>query len=497
MPNLQLTDWMALLPALLLLTAGLLAVFVDLWIKGRNAIVPLGISLAGVGGAMGVIGRMLWSGSPGIHAFDNTLVFDGLTAVLSLGICAATGLTLAIAPVDSFRRRTNYGELYGLLMIAAASMVLLIASNDFMLIFLNIEILSIAMYVLTGITRRNPRSNEAALKYLITGAFATGFMLFGVALLYGATGSIRLSEIGGMLGTGNASPLVPVAFAMLLVGFGFKIGAAPFHMWVPDVYEGAPTSTTAYMSVAVKAAATGTLIRVLLVAGASRADLWAPPLWGMALLTMFVGNLLAVQQTSVKRMLALSSVAHTGYTLVALATMAGTDGRLDTDGAAAVVFYLIAYTFMTIGAFQFLVLMGHEVKTKNGVEWQDAESFEDLAGLGFRRPWAAAAMALFVLSLAGMPPTAGFVGKFYLFKAAVDQGHYTLAVLGVMASLVSLVYYVRVLVFLYFKPTVHTDEQPRSAIGGVVVVAALLTAWIGLQPGLLLDWAASSIGGLK
>jgi NADH-quinone oxidoreductase subunit N len=490
-------DLWALLPALLLIGAGLLAVAVDLSFKGRNALVPLVLSLTGVGGAMGLIVQMLYAGGGGIRGFDGIIVFDDLTGVLSLGICAATMLTVAIAPVDSFRRKTNFGELYALLLISAAAMILLLASNDFMLVFINLEVLSIAMYVLTGITRRNPRSNEAALKYLVTGGFATGFLLMGVALLYGATGTIRLEEIGGSLATGNTSPLLPIAFGMLLVGFGFKIGAAPFHMWIPDVYEGAPTSMTAFMSVAVKAAATGSLIRVLLIAGAARADLWAPVLWWVALLTMFVGNILAIQQRSVKRMLALSSVAHTGYALVALATMQGSGGKgFDSDGAAAVVFYLFVYTFMTLGAFQFLVYMGHEVKTPSGPEWQDAESIDDLAGLGWRRPWAAAAMTVFLLSLAGIPPTAGFLGKFYLFKAAVDQGHWQLAVLGVMASLVSLYYYVGVVVAMYMKPARSTDEQPRTAIGGVIALTAVLTLGLGLAPGVLLDWAARSIGAL-
>jgi NADH-quinone oxidoreductase subunit N len=491
------TDWMTLAPSLLLLVAGLAAVGVDLHFKGRNAVASLVISLAGLGGAMGIIGRLLWTGTGGIRGFDGTIVFDDMTALLSLGICAATALTLAIAPVDSLRRRTNFGELYGLLLIAACSMILLLASNDFMLLFLNLEVVSIAMYVLSGITRRNPRSVEAATKYLVTGAFATGFLLFGVAVLYGATGSIRLSDIGGALAVGNPSPLLPLGFGLLLVGFGFKIGAAPFHMWVPDVYEGAPTSSTGFMAVAVKAAATGALIRVLLVAGAARPELWAPILWWLALLTMFVGNLLAVQQQSVKRMLALSSVAHTGYTLVALAALWGTGGQFDSDGAAAVIFYLFVYTFMTLGAFQFLIHMGHEVRHPSGrVEWQDAETYDDLAGLGFRRPWAAAAMTLFVLSLAGLPPTAGFVGKFYLFKAAIDQGHYSLAVLGVTASLISLYYYLRVVVALYMKPSQHADEQPRMAVAGVLAVAAFATLGLGLAPGLFLDWAARAIGGL-
>jgi NADH-quinone oxidoreductase subunit N len=238
---------------------------------------------------------------------------------------------------------------------------------------------------------------------------------------------------------------------MLLVGFAFKIAAVPFHMWVPDVYEGAPTTTTAFMAVTVKAAGIGALMRVLLVAAHSRPDLWADVLWWMAVATMVVGNLLAVQQQSVKRMLACSGIAHTGYALVALATMAGTDGSLSTEGAKAALFYVLGYTFMTLGAFAFLVYMGHEVQGKGRVEWQDGEHSDDLAGLADRRPWAAAAMSLFLVSLAGIPPTAGFFGKFWVFRAAIEQGHVPLAVIGILASLVSVYYYLRVVIAMYMR----------------------------------------------
>jgi NADH-quinone oxidoreductase subunit N len=490
------TDWLALGPALCLMVAGLLAVGVDLWLRGRAVWVPLALSMVGVGGAIGILVRLLVSGGGGYRAFDGTFVLDELAAALSVGVCLATLLVLSVAPVDSVRRRTNFGELYGLILIAACAMVLLLCSNDFMLVFLNIEVMSIAMYVLTGLTRRNPRSNEAALKYLVTGAFATGFLLFGVALLYGATGSIRLEGIGGAIATGNDSALLPLGFGMVIVGFGFKIGAVPFHMWVPDVYEGAPTTTTAFMAVTVKAAATGSMMRVLLIAGAARPDLWAPLLWWIALLTMVVGNLLAAQQTSVKRMLAYSSVAHTGYALVAIAALLGTDGRFSTDGAAAVIFYLFTYTFTTLGAFLFLVYVGHEVPTKNGPEWQDAETLDDLAGLGFRRPWAAGAMALFLISLGGIPPTAGFFGKFFLFQAAVEQGHSLLVVLGVMTSLVSLYYYLRVVVAMYMRPTLMTDDQPRTPLAAVLVVASVATVVLGVLPGFVIDWATRGIVAL-
>jgi NADH-quinone oxidoreductase subunit N len=457
------------------------------------------ICAVGLGAAATLLILRFRAGAPPAVGFSNSLVLDDLAAFLSLAIVAATGLLVAVAPVDIRRRHIDFGEYYGLLLLSAASMMFLVASNDFIMLFLNLEILSLAMYVLTGVTRLNPRSNEAAVKYLVTGAFATGFLLFGMALLYGATGTIRLDAIGVSLAAGNASPMLPVGVGLLLVGFGFKIGAVPFHMWVPDVYEGAPTTTTAFMSVTVKAAGVGALIRVLLIAVASRPDLWADLLWALAVLTMVVGNLLALRQNSVKRMLAFSSVAHTGYALVALATMQHSGpGPFSTVGASAAVFYLFVYTFMTLGAFMFLVYLGHQVTVPGRApEWQDAEHIDDLAGLAERRPWAAFAMTIFMISLAGVPPTAGFFGKFYLFKAAVDQGHWVLAIIGVLASLVSLYYYLRVVVAMYMKDPGLTDETPDARAGLVVALTAAITLALGVQPTVFLDWAARSISLLR
>lgn len=489
-------DQAALLPALLVVLAGLLAVGVDVFVPGGKSRWPLiALSYTGIVAAMWVLVDRLSHGAAPVRAFGGSLVLDDMAAFLSVAILAATALLLFSSDVDTRRRHVAFGEYYGLVMFASAAMMLLVGSNDFLMIFLTLETLSISLYVLTGITRRNPRSNEAAVKYLVTGAFATGFLVMGMALLYGATGTIQLDAIGKALQGGNHSPLLATGFGLVLVGFAFKIGAAPFHMWVPDVYEGAPTTTTAFMSVTVKAAGVGALVRVLLTAAGSRPDLWADLLWWMAVLTMIVGNLLALQQTSVKRMLAFSSVAHTGYALVALATMQGTDGTFSSQGAGAALFYLLVYTFMTLGAFVFLVYVGHEVTTpgRDRVEWQDGEQLDDLAGLAERRPWAAVAMTIFLVSLGGIPPTAGFFGKFYLFQSAVQQGHVTLAVIGVLASLVSLYYYLRVVVWMYMKDPVETDDQADGTVGFVVLTTAAATVALGVLPGIFLAAAARSI----
>lgn len=492
-------DWIALLPALIVMFTGFLVVGVDLFAPPRMHKGQLSV-LSGVGlltSAWLLIDR-LRVGKKALQAFGGSIVLDDMACFLSLAVIAATLLLVVSAEVDTRRRHVSFGEWYGLLLLSASGMMLLVASNDFLTIFLNLEIVSLALYVLTGITRRNPRSNEAAVKYLVTGAFATALLLMGVAFLYGATGTISLTGIGRWLGAGNDSSLLVTGFALVLVGFAFKIGAAPFHMWVPDVYEGAPTTTTAFMSVTVKAAGVGALIRILLVAAPSRAELWSDLLWWMAVLTMVLGNLLALQQRSVKRMLAFSSVAHTGYVLVALATLVSTDGVLRVQGASSALFYLLSYTFMTLGAFVVLVYLGHEVPRKDGaIEWQDAETFEDLAGVARRRPWAAFAMTIFVISLGGIPPTAGFVGKFALFAAAVKQGHVAIALIGVTASLISLYYYLRVVVAMYMEAPIAEDEKPHRAVGTVVALAAVMTLLIGFLPGTLLDWANRSIDLLK
>lgn len=484
-------DWTAILPALCLIVAAVVVVGADLWLKGRQVMLLAVISAIGAAGALGLLLAHIRLDDGVQMAFDGALVLDHLASLLGVGVTIATLLVLFMSTTDVRRRHTGFGEYFGTLLLGAAGMLLLLGANDFITMFVSVEILSIAMYVLTGVTRRNPRSNEAAIKYLVSGAFASALLLMGMAYLYGATGSIRLDQIGQALAGGLSSPMLIVGFGLLLVGFAFKIGAAPFHMWLPDVYEGAPTSTTAFMAVAVKAAAFGALVRILMVAGAARSDLWAWPLWGMAAGTMVIGNLMAAQQTSVKRMLAFSSVAHTGYGLVALSTMRAPYGSFASEGASAALFYVFAYTFMTLGAFAFLIYLGHEVPVAGRLqpEWQDAEHLDDFAGIARRRPWAALAMTVLLVSLGGFPPTVGFVGKFWLFKSAVDQGHYALAILGVITSLVSLFYYLRVVVVMFMKDPIHTDEKTHWTVGAVVAFATAATLILGLFPDVFLGAA--------
>jgi NADH-quinone oxidoreductase subunit N len=318
-----------------------------------------------------------------------------------------------------------------------------------------------------------------------------------MTFLYGVTGTLDLRAMAEAIPA--SSPLAVVGIGLMAVGFAFKVGAVPFHMWVPDVYEGAPTSVTSFMSVAVKAAGFGSLLRVLQIGLPKQAALWGDMLWAVAALTMIVGNFLAVPQQSVKRMLAYSSIAHAGYVLLGFAALR-TGATLSGPAASATIFYLVAYTFMTFGAFATLIYLGRSVQIPGRAhpEWHDAEDLYDFAGVSRKRPWAAAAMTIFLVSLAGIPPTTGFAGKFLLFKAAIANGYIVLAVIGILTSVVSVYYYLRVVVYMYMKdPMEEPPAESDAAVGTAVALAAILTVALGLVPGAIHDLAVRAIGTLR
>lgn len=417
--------------------------------------------------------------------FDGMFVHDGFTVFFTLLLCAIGVISVLISWDYVKRTRINQAEYYALTLSATLGMIVMAASNDLITIFLGLELMSLALYVLVGFRRTHLESNEAALKYFLLGAFASGFLLYGIALLYGATGTTSLTRMAVFLaGTPvERNPLFLVGAMLLLVGFGFKVAAVPFHMWTPDAYEGAPTSVTAFMSAGAKAAGFAALLRVGLTAFGGVQVEWGPILTWIAILTMSVGNITALLQTNLKRMLAYSSIAHAGYVLVAV--VAG-----GPDGAAAAMFYLAVYSVTNLGAFGILTLMGREQ--------EERVQLSDLAGIGFRKPLIGIAMTVFMISLGGIPPTAGFMGKVYVFGVALQSHHVGLVIVGVLNSVISVYYYLRVTVAMYMQEPQGEPVQVSWAAPGTLAIVTLLvlTLWWGVQAQGLLDQAQRSVLGL-
>ncbi|MCX6045341.1 MAG: NADH-quinone oxidoreductase subunit N [Chloroflexi bacterium] len=415
-------------------------------------------------------------------SFQGGAVSDHFALGLRLIILVATGLGILLSASYIPRINKQVGEYYALLLLCAAGMTMMGAATDLMVVFVALEILSLALYILCGLNRESPRSSEASMKYFLLGAFSSAFFVYGAALIYGAAGSTQYDEIAKALAGGNSNlALLYPGIALLLVGFGFKVSLVPFHMWTPDVYQGAPTPVTAFMSVGTKAAAFAAFIRVLVIALPAQQPSWGWALAIMAILTMTLGNLAALRQSSLKRMLAYSSIAHAGYVLVGI--VAGT-----SEGADAALFYLFTYAFMNIGAFAVVIMLE---KANEGDALQNRA-----AGIGQRWPWLALAMAIFMFSLSGVPPLAGFFGKLFVFKAAVDGGWAWLAVIGMLNSAIGAYYYLRVTVSMYFeKPGAETLSQRStwSALSIGLAVAAIFTVLIGILPGM---WTALFTGGL-
>ena len=414
--------------------------------------------------------------------FARMVYVDNFAFFFYLIFILGTALTVLISRQYLEDYGKNLGEYYALLLFATVGMMLMAAGAHMIMIFLGLEVMSIAVYVLAGLFREDLRSNEAALKYLILGAFSSAFLLFGMAMLYGAAGgTLFLDDLPLRLGADPAmQPLVLLGIGLLIVGFGFKVASAPFHMWTPDVYEGAPTSVTAFMAVGVKAAAFAAFARVFFLAFPALKVDWNMVLWVLAVATMTLGNVVAIAQTNIKRMLAYSSIAHAGYLLVALVAA-------NQLGAMSLMYYLLAYTLMNLGAFGVVILVGRKKDSYLNIY--------DYSGLGAQHPVLAASMALFMFALAGIPPTAGFVGKFYIFSAAVQAGYIWLAIIGVMNSLVSVFYYLRITVLMYMKPA-EADLGPVDFAPAQTAVVALTAAGvlaIGIFPGSLYNLAMNAV----
>jgi NADH-quinone oxidoreductase subunit N len=471
------SEYAALTPVIIVAGWACLLLIVDLYVpSGRKGWTAL-LAAAGLLAALAAVLRLP---AERVAAFGGMIFSDGFAAMFQIVFLLAGLISIPLA-YDSIRRSgIERGEYYTLMLFSLCGMMLMAVAGDLIVLFLGLELLSIPLYVLAGFARPRPESEESAIKYFILGAFSSAFEVYGIALVFGATGTTRLLDLVEVMGAGTpGTVLVLLGAAMILVSLAFKVAAVPFHMWTPDVYQGAPSPVSAFMSVGAKAGGFAGLLRVFLLAFPAASSAWGPAAVGMAGLTMVWGNVAAIAQTNIKRMLAYSSIAHAGYLLMALP--AGVGAGSGSVAVTAAAFYLFAYAFTNLGAWGVVIAL--EQAEGRGL------AIDDYAGLGRRHPALALAMLLFMLSLTGLPPTIGFVGKFFLFQAAMQAGQLGLALVGVLTSLVSAYYYLRVVVVMYMRPgePAARSEAWLQATVGLMAAATLL---FGLLPGPLLQLAS-------
>jgi NADH-quinone oxidoreductase subunit N len=478
-----------IVPYLILAVAGMLLVLAEAFYKGKDRTALAGLAVAGslVSAVASVVAYRQVGPIPK-PVFGTMLIADQTGYVLSALFGVTTALTALMLPAHQREHDWQMGEAYGILLLSASGMVMLAHAGNLVTVFLGIETMSIGVYVMTAMRRHSRRGNEAAMKYFLIGAFATGFLMYGMALIYGAAGTLSLAKMPGALASTTNPGLVVAGAFLLVVAFGFKVAAVPFHMWAPDAYEGAPTPVTGFMAAAVKAAAIAAMIRVF--GTALGGDVlpygtlgWASPMVVIAAITITIGNISAVRQDNIKRMLAYSSISHAGVLLVGLCAL----GLGSASGNAALVYYLIAYSVTTMGAFAVVEFVGSRGRERLLVD--------DWAGLGSQHPAAALAMTICLLSLGGLPPTAGFFGKFYIFKSAMEvySGQLLwLVVIGVVNSAISIYYYLRIVTAMYFREA-NQPLVPTKSAGLVFVMAVcpLLVLELGLMPG----WWLRLVGG--
>ncbi|HTX68673.1 MAG TPA: NADH-quinone oxidoreductase subunit N [Thermoleophilia bacterium] len=497
-----------ILPGVVVALAAVVVFVADLFLKRKDALAWIAVAglLCGAAVAIGQWGQWtahfaVWRVFTGglkfgrrepVVGFAGMIGHDHFSIYAVVLFCAVGVLAVMLADAYLARRRAARGEFYGLLLLIITGMIGMAVSTDIIAFFVSFELMSLPTYVLAGYIWRDERSSEASLKYFVTGAFSSAILAFGLALLYAATGATSYAGIAaglnGLTGDAAAGGFLVVAFVLVVTGFGFKVSAVPFHSWAPDVYEGAPTPVTAFMATAVKAAAFIGFAKLFIMAAGSAWSDWGHVMIVLAILTMVIGNVLALPQRNLKRMLAYSSIAHAGYLTLGLIAAGKSGDRL---GVSAVLFYLAAYALMNLGAFGVLIW----IRSRRAYDY----SLDGIAGMGRSMPWPAFLMALFMISLTGIPPTVGFWGKFYLFTAVV-QAHLTwLAIIAVVMSAVSAYYYLRVVWYLYFREAPEGEEaeaEPASTQAGVitaVTIAALGVALVGLFPGPLLDAAQGAL----
>lgn len=457
-------DILSFLPGIIVAVAGLVVLLLDIFKRSMNLI--FGITTGAVFIALLVTISALF-GETGT-AFSGMIVYGGIGAFGMFIVLLGTLFCLFISKDYLGDHDLHNGEVYAMILFAATGMLGLAVSNDLISLFVSLETMSISLYVIAGLMKSEKTGAEAALKYFLLGAFSTGFLLYGIALIYGATGQTNLNEVAAVA---EPTLLFLGGCGLLFVGIFFKIGAVPFHMWTPDVYQGTPTTLTAFMATAAKSATFVAFILILtrMLPSAELGD-WTNVIQVIAVITMVVGNLIALAQDNVKRMLAYSSIAHAGYLLVGLA--AGT-----AAGYAGVLYYLFAYTLMNVGAFGVIAYY----ERNQGLDFTEIDSY---AGLGFKVPVMGVMLSVFLFSLAGIPPLVGFIGKYYVFAAAIQAGLIPLAIIGVLASAASVYYYLRVMVYLYFKEA-HKDVEMRSPgvlFKSALILLAILTLYYGIEP---------------
>jgi NADH-quinone oxidoreductase subunit N len=499
-------SWSLIAPEVIVCAAAVIVMLVDAFARPAQRWITGGISLAGLIVAA-IASVWLWAnGTPSADAFNGMIVLDELRLGFTLIFLLVSALTLLLSTVWAENEQLPAGEFHSLLLFATAGMMLMASGNDLVIIFLGLEILSIATYVLAGFRRTDIRSNESSLKYFILGSFSSAFLLYGIALVYGATsiadpgaggrivaGTTNIAEIASRINEAQYPALLYAGAAMMLVGFGFKIATAPFHIWTPDVYEGAPTPVTAFMAAGPKAAGFAAFMRVFIfglpfVVSASSTTAgslhhtWVTTLEVMAIFTMTLGNVVAIVQNNIKRMLAYSSIAHAGYALVGfVAAGAATDLVQRNNAITSVIFYLLTYAVMNIGAFAVVQLVARNGDRRTAIE--------DYSGIGFESPVLAFSLSLFMLSLLGMPLTAGFIGKVMVFGAAIDQGYYVLVVIGVLNTAVSAYYYLRLIIVMFFGERTTAWQPPRIPVSVAVTLAltVLGVLYLGVFPGRVIN----------
>ncbi len=474
-------SFLALLPLLVLVCASLVVLILEAFLKKENKSYLAYVSLFSLL-ICSYFCLRFWNKE--YFYFNRNLFLDNLALFFTLILILATGFVILISIKYIALQDTNYGEYYALLLLALSGVAIMVSSSDLIVIFLGLEVLSISSYALAGLRRKDEKSSEAAVKYFLLGSFATAFLIYGLALLYGSTHSTFIPEVIAFFsGEANLGLMALVGLGLVIIGFGFKIAVVPFHMWTPDVYQGAPTPITAFFSVVTKAAGFAVLLRIFLsywkIAIDKQAIFWL--LYIISALTMVVGNLVALRQTNLKRILAYSSIAHAGYLLIAI---------LAQDNPS-LVFYLTVYLFMNLGAFAAVCALSRKEK--------EYLQLEDYAGIGFKYPWIGVTFSIFLLSLAGFPPFGGFLAKFYVFSAGVRQGLVPLVIVAVLASLISVFYYLRIIVYMYMREPSQEIEitLENPALFLVLFLCLYGVLQLGLFPGNMLIIIRQALSSLS